>query len=107
MRWHQRMAAVIESADVYAHHLVTTSFCGNDYTRSPSVQTKEIFDGVYQLPEIDFAQTHAYQGPMGNKLQDAAEEISRGSYGGCWYLPYVYEGGSARRDSEPDTNPRV
>jgi hypothetical protein len=34
-------------------------------------------EGVYRLREMDFAQTHAYQGPHGNKLEDAAAEVAR------------------------------
>lgn len=72
--WHQRMARVIKRADIYGH-LVTTSFCGNDYTHTQSHNA--VSEAVYRLSEMDFAQTHAYQGPHGNKLQDAAFEVAK------------------------------
>ncbi len=89
--WHREMAAYLREIDPY-DHLITTSFAHGEY------------DGIWQIPEIDFTQTHLYNRPNFAALIPAIIDRYRSTYG----KPHVvgefgsdYRGAQATRENDP------
>ncbi|MDZ7399114.1 MAG: DUF5060 domain-containing protein [candidate division KSB1 bacterium] len=90
--WHKEMAAYLRQIDPY-DHLITTSFAHGEY------------DGIWEIPEIDFTQTHLYNRPNFAELIPAIIDRYRQTYG----KPHVvgefgsdYRGAQATRENDPD-----
>ncbi len=89
--WHREMAAYLRQIDSY-DHLITTSFAHGEY------------DGIWEIPEIDFTQTHLYNRPNFAELIPAIINRYRTAYG----KPHVvgefgsdYRGAQATRENDP------
>jgi len=89
--WHKEMAAYLRQIDPYKH-LITTSFASSEYSE------------IWEIPEIDFTQTHLYNKPNFAQLIPIVIDRYRFKY----HKPHVvgefgsdYRGVKETRENDP------